>query len=210
MLLHSHALFRTSLARLLEAEPDFELAAECANAADALGRLDEVRPDVVLFDFSVWRELVDNACDSGYQGKFLAIAEDVDTALCARLLSHGVSGVFLSSDSPVRLMQAIRLVAAGDAWVDRKVIQLLANRYPHYEDLHINGLAGREQAVLKGVLDGLTNRRIADQIGASEATVKATLQQLFQKTGVRTRSQLVRIMLADAGSIARQVDSHPA
>ena len=49
----------------------------------------------------------------------------------------------------------------------------------------------------RGILAGLTNRQIADQIGASEATVKATLQHLFDKTGVRTRSQLVRIMLAE-------------
>jgi two-component system, NarL family, nitrate/nitrite response regulator NarL len=87
------------------------------------------------------------------------------------------------------------MVANGESWVDRKVIQLLADRYPQHEELHLDGLAEREQAVLRGILSGLTNRKIADQIGLSEATVKATLQNLFHKTGVRTRSQLVRIML---------------
>ncbi len=81
--------------------------------------------------------------------------------------------------------------------MDQDVIQFLADRYPHHEDLRLDTLAEREQAVLRGILSGLTNRKIADQIGASESTVKATLQQLFDKTGVRTRSQLVRFMLAE-------------
>ncbi len=60
--------------------------------------------------------------------------------------------------------------------------------------------------MLRGVLSGLTNRKIADQIGASEGTVKATLQLLFNKTGVRTRSQLVKIMLADASTAEESFD----
>jgi DNA-binding NarL/FixJ family response regulator len=75
------------------------------------------------------------------------------------------------------------------------LIQLLADRYPHHEDVRLDALAQREQAVLKGILGGLSNRKIAEQIGVSESTVKATLQQLFGKSGVRTRSQLVRMML---------------
>lgn len=199
MLLHARVLFRTSLARLLETEPDFELVAECANTAEALESLAESRPDVILFDFEIWPELVSGVCDAGYQGKFLGISEEIDAAHCARALSRGLSGVFLGSDSPAKLMQAIRLVASGEIWLDRKVVQLLADRYPHHEDLCFDALAERERAVLRGILDGLTNRKIADQLGVSEATVKATLQQLFDKTGVRTRSQLVKIMLAHEG-----------
>jgi DNA-binding NarL/FixJ family response regulator len=195
MLLHGRVLFRTSLARLLATERDFDLVAECANAVEALESLQDARPDVVLLDFGIWQDFIDEARDAGYQGKFLAIAEEIDAAPCARALSHGVSGVFLGSDSPARLVQAIRLVASGEAWVDRRVIQLLADRYPQHEDLRLNSLEERERAVLRGVLDGSTNREIANQIGTSEATVKATLQHLFDKTGVRTRSQLVRIML---------------
>lgn len=208
MLLHPRALFRTSLARLLETERDFELIAECANAAEALESLANTSPDVILFDFSVWQDLIPAVRDTGYQGKFLAIAEDIDAAHCVRALSLGVSGVVLGGDSPNRLIQAIHMVISGVAWVDQSVIQLLAGRYPHHEDLCLDGLAEREQAVLKGILGGLTNRKIADQIGTSESTVKATLQQLFHKTGVRTRSQLVRIMLADQSVNSNVVHSN--
>jgi DNA-binding NarL/FixJ family response regulator len=56
-------------------------------------------------------------------------------------------------------------------------------------------LTQREQAVLKGVFEGLTNKEIGARLVISESSVKAVLQQLFEKTGVRTRSQLVRIAL---------------
>ena len=201
MLLHPRALFRTSLARLLETERDFELVAECANVAEGLHSLAKTGSDVVLFDFAIWQDLIPTAREAGYQGKFLAIAEEIDPAHCVRALSRGVSGVVLGGDSPNRLIQAIHVVVSGVAWVDQSVIQLLADRYPHHEDLRLDALPDREQAVLKGILGGLTNRKIADQIGTSESTVKATLQHLFHKTGVRTRSQLVRIMLADSGVV---------
>jgi DNA-binding NarL/FixJ family response regulator len=202
MLIHPRVLFRTSLARLLETERDFELVAEGTNAAEALESMAVARPEVILFDFGLWQDFVPMAREAGYQGRFLAIAEDIDPAYCVRALSCGVSGVVLGGDSPNRLIQAIHVVVSGVAWVDQSVIQLLADRYPYHEDLRLDALPEREQAVLKGILGGLTNRKIADQIGTSESTVKATLQQLFDKTGVRTRSQVVRIMLA-----AQPVDS---
>jgi DNA-binding NarL/FixJ family response regulator len=111
------------------------------------------------------------------------------------VLRYGASGIFLESDSSSRLVQAIRLVANGEAWVDQKVIQLLADRYPQHEGRLLGALTDREQAVLDRVVDGLSNRKIGDQMGVSESSIKATLQQLFTKAGVRTRSQLVRIAL---------------
>ncbi len=196
LLLHPKILFRASLARLLANERVFCLTAECASVGEAMDCMPEPHPEVILFDFSLWQSLVPKAQEAGYTGRFLAIADQFDATPCVRALSHGVSGVVLGSDPPARLVQAIQVVASGAAWVDHDLIRFLADRYPHHEDIRMDSLAEREQAVLRGILNGLTNRRIADQIGASESTVKATLQNLFEKTGVRTRSQLVRFMLA--------------
>jgi len=197
LLVHPRALFRASLARLLATERDLVLAGECANASEALENLAVAQPTLILLDFTIWQDLVPQARAAGYQGKFLAMAEEIDPPHCVRALGQGVSGIVLGGDSPTRLIQAIHVVASGAAWVDQSVIQLLADRYPHHEDLRLGSLAERERAVLKGILAGLTNRRIADHIGASESTVKATLQHLFDKTGVRTRSQLIRILLTE-------------
>jgi DNA-binding NarL/FixJ family response regulator len=63
----------------------------------------------------------------------------------------------------------------------------------------------RQQRVLRGVFEGLTNKEIAGHLGVSESAVKATLQQLFRKTRVRTRAQLVRIVLESSlGTMGRR------
>jgi len=198
VLLDDHLLFRESLARLLATEHDFELVAECTTSAEALKSLKGTGVDVILVDAGIAKEFIPCAQRARYPGKSLVIAREVDATDSAIVLKHGASGIFVASDSANRLMQAIRLVASGEVWVDQKVLQLLAERYPHFEARWQGKLTEREQTVLQGVVDGLSNRKIGDQIGVSESTVKATLQHLFKKAGVRTRSQLVRIALEGA------------
>jgi two-component system, NarL family, nitrate/nitrite response regulator NarL len=198
ILLDDHLLFRESLARLLAAEEDFELVAECSTPADALKTLKHSGVDVILVDIGIAKEFIPWAQKVSYPGRSLVIARQLDATGSAIVLKYGASGIFLASDSSTRLRQAIRLVASGEAWVDQKVLQLLADRFPHFEAKWRGHLTEREQTVLHGVVDGLSNRKIGHQIGLSESTIKATLQHLFKKTGVRTRSQLVRIALEGA------------
>jgi len=195
VLLDDHLLFRESLARLLASEHDFELVAECSTPAEVLKSLKYSGADVILVDIGIAKEFIPWAQKVRYPGKSLVIARQLDATGSAMVLKYGASGIFLASDSSSRLMQAIRLVASGEAWVDQKVLQLLADRYPHFEARWRANLTEREQMVLNGVVDGLSNRKIGNQIGVSESTIKATLQHLFKKSGVRTRSQLVRIAL---------------
>ena len=195
VLLDDHLLFRESLARLLAAEHDLELVAECTTSADALESLKGTGVDVILVDIGIAKEFIPWAQKARYPGKSLVIASEVDATGSAIVIKYGASGIFLASDSASRLIQAIRLVASGEAWVDQKVLQLLAERYPHFNARWRGHLTERERTVLHGVVDGLSNRKIGVQIGVSESTIKATLQHLFKKAGVRTRSQLVRIAL---------------
>jgi len=195
ILLDDHSLFRESLARLLASEHEFELVAECATPAEAVKNLKHLDVDVILVDIGIAKDFIPWAQKVRYPGKSLVIARDVDARGSAMVLKYGASGIFLASDSSSRLLQAIRLVASGEAWVDQKVLQLLAERYPHFEARWQGILTEREQNVLQGVVDGLSNKKIGSQIGVSESTIKATLQHLFKKAGVRTRSQLVRIAL---------------
>lgn len=195
LLLDDHLLFRESLGRLLASEPDFELVGQCTNADEALKTLRKLGADVVLVDIAIAKDFIPCARKSRHPGKYLVLAGEVDATASATVLKDGASGIFLTSDSPNRLMQAIRLVAGGEAWVDQKVVQLLAERYPPFEARWRGQLSERERSVLRGVIDGLSNKRIGSQIGVSESTIKAALQQLFKKAGVRTRSQLVRVAL---------------
>ncbi|HTC89276.1 MAG TPA: response regulator transcription factor [Bryobacteraceae bacterium] len=195
ILLDDHLLFRESLARVLVSEHDFEMVTQCATSTDALKTLKRSGADVILVDIDIAKEFIPWAQKFRYRGKYLVIATRLDATGSVVMLKYGAAGVFLASDSASRLIQAIRLVASGEAWVDQKVVQFLAERYPNFEARWHGNLTAREQTVLNGVVDGLSNRKIGDQIGVSESTIKATLQHLFKKAGVRTRSQLVRIAL---------------
>jgi DNA-binding NarL/FixJ family response regulator len=218
LLMDALGLFRASLGRYLSSESGFEVAGECGTPAEALeilGGSIAQAVDIVLLDFDLGTE---HACDFipaarsvGYQGRFLIVAGAADARTSALALKLGASGVFLKSEPPERLVQAIRLVANGDIWVDRKVIQLLADqvldRLPPSE-VRISGepLSDREQKVLVGILGGLSNRKIGENIGMSEGSVKNIIQQLFTRTGVRTRSQLVRVALEGPLGAFRQLE----
>jgi DNA-binding NarL/FixJ family response regulator len=200
ILLEHRALLRTSLSRLLASEPDFELVGECANSREALDLLERAGADVVLLDFDSGadscNEFLSAAAGSSFSGRFLVMTTDADARTSAMALKLGASGVFLKSEAASRLVHAIRMVANGVIWIDQKVIQLLVERYPlEWDPNYGDGLKDREQEVLQGILGGLSNRKIGDRMDLSESSVKAIVQRLFKKAGVRTRSQLVRIAL---------------
>src|SRR5208282_907136 len=93
------------------------------------------------------------------------------------------------------------MVMGGETWLDENAIQALvrASKHPEGAD-RARPFTEREMQVLHGVFEGLSNKEIGARLNISESSVKAALQQLFQKTGVRTRSQLVRIALEEHGA----------
>jgi len=205
LLLDKLALFRASLARLLASENGFEVAGEAGTAVEALEILHKSQVDIVLMDFDLGPDdassFIGAARKAGYQGRFLIVAGAIDTERSARALRLGVAGVFLKSEAAERLVQAIRIVAAGSAWIDHRIVQLLAEQClsnSSRQTVQTFALDSREQRILQGILGGLPNRRIAAGMGLSESAIKKALQGLFARTGVRTRSQLVRRALESA------------
>ena len=200
LLLDDHVLFRESLSRLLASEPDFEMVAHCGAMAQALEILGREKVDIVLLDFDLGgdhgQQFITASRQAGYQGKILMVTAGMSAIESSTSLQSGVSGIFLKHNSPGTLAQAIRQVAAGEIWVDQRVIQQLAEGVTQREEHGPHKpLTDREQQVLQGLFEGLTNKELAGQLGVSESAIKATLQQLFQKARVRTRSQLVRIAI---------------
>jgi two-component system nitrate/nitrite response regulator NarL len=200
LLLDDHALFRESVGRLLAAEPRFDVAAHCGTIKEALQILKQKSIDVVLLDFDLGehdgRDFIRLAKAQGFKGKVLVVTAGVDQGAATELIRSGISGVFLKRDSAALLAQGIRDVMAGKVWLDQEQLQTaLRTEVGTPEDNRTRRFTEREQQVLSCVFEGLANKEIAVRIGVSESSVKATLQQLFSKTGVRTRSQLVRIVL---------------
>jgi DNA-binding NarL/FixJ family response regulator len=200
LLLDDHPLFREGLARLVSSEPDFKMVAQCGTAAEALEVLTYAEVDVVLLDFDLGDEqgthFIASARQAGFAGKILMVTAGMSAKESSTALKLGAMGIVLKHSSPSTLASAIRMVARGEMWVDQKVIQQMADWTLQGDQRSLpRTLTHREDQVLQGVFEGLINKEIAAKIGVSEALVKATLQQLFHKTGARTRSQLVLIAL---------------
>jgi two-component system nitrate/nitrite response regulator NarL len=200
LLVDDHTLFRESLARLLAAEADFVVVGGCGTAAEALDAVARVPVDVVLLDLDLGQEtgvdLLRRARVAGFQGPVLMVTAGINPIEVSDLLRSGVAGVFLKHDSPASLCESIREVAAGRVHFDQELLDRAIRRIgAPAPQAQAAGFTRREQQVVTLVLDGLSNKEIADRLGASESSVKGLLQQLFAKTGVRTRAQLVRVVL---------------
>jgi two-component system, NarL family, nitrate/nitrite response regulator NarL len=201
LLVDDHSLFRDSLSRLLQTEPGFRMVGSCATLAEALAIIAGDQPDIILLDYDLGEEQGTAALDeirkSGYQGRILMVTAGMSDAVTVRVLESGSEGIFLKHSSPAQLVEAIRKLVAGEPWLDPRAMRsLIAGATGKSEEQRSSqALTQRERFVLQGVFEGLTNKEIAGQLQISEGSVKAVLQQLFDKTGVRTRAQLVRIAL---------------
>ena len=209
LLVDDHVLFRQGLGRLLASEADLEIVAECGTASEALEVLQHKPVDIVLLDFDLGHDhgtqFIAVSRRAGSSAKILMVTAGMTAAESAMALRLGASGVFLKYGSPSTLVQAIRLVAGGAMWVDQDVIQQIAARVSEEKPAGEGPqLTVREQQVLQSVFEGLSNKEIGAHLSISESAVKSTLQQLFRKTRVRTRSQLVRVALEGSFATPRK------
>ncbi len=188
LLVDDHELFREGLSRLLQADPAVRLVAHCGSIAEALAIVSDQTIDLILLDIDLGREdgteLLRRLTLTAFQGRVLAVTAAVDEARTRELIRLGVAGIFLKHNSPALLSQSIRQVMEGRTWFDQT-----SDQGQHHS------FTPREKQVLRLVLQGRQNKEIASQLDISESAAKAAMQQLFNKTGVRTRSQLVRVAL---------------
>lgn len=199
LLVDDHVLFREGVVRLLESEPGFEVADHCSTVDEALTTLSRGGVDIVLLDIDLGErrgsELLVRAKEAGYGGRFLVVTAGVGADEGSQLLRMGANGIFLKQSPPKELAKSVRAVVGGRTWIDPHFSGLEEDAEESHSPDSRKRLTERESDVLKGVFEGLANKEIAGQLHISESSVKAALQQLFHKTGVRTRAQLVRVAL---------------
>lgn len=201
LIVDDHALFRESVARLLQSEPGFEVVADCASGAEALRIIKSSKNiDVILLDVDLGQEkgtdLLELLRGENFHGKVLLVTAGVNESDLPALIRKGISGIFLKHGSPASLIQGIRDTMEGKALFEQDMLRrALERQQPPVSEEAPTRLTDRERQVLSFVFEGLANKQIADRLEISESAVKASLQQLFGKTGVRTRSQLVRVAL---------------
>ena len=200
LLIDDHALFRESVSRLLQAEPGFEVVADCSSGAEGMRIIESREIDIILLDVDLGQErgtdLLETLRAKRFKGKVLLVTAGVNENEVPSLIRRGISGIFLKHGAPSLLVQGIREVMNGKALFEQELLQRAFESTEDHGPLQRRArLTERERRVLSFIFEGLANKQIGDRLQISESAVKACLQQLFAKTGVRTRSQLVRIAL---------------
>ena len=218
VLADDQALVRAGFRVLLDSAGDIEVVGEAATGDEALVQVREKRPDVVLMDIRMpntdgleaTRRI---ATDPGLAGVRVLILTtfEVDEYVFEALRS-GASGFVVKDMEPAELLQAVRVVARGDALlapgVTRRLIAEFAGR-PEQRRLtspDLNVLTGREREIMVLVAAGRSNDEIAAELFISPATAKTHVSRAMSKLGARDRAQLV-VLAYESGLVLPRVRS---
>jgi DNA-binding NarL/FixJ family response regulator len=201
LIVDDHSLFRQSLGRFLSTAPGCRVVGQCGSAAEALQGFATTPADVVLLDYDLGDgegiDLISILKTHQHSAKVLMVTAGMPDGSAAKAMEAGASGIFLKHGTLEALLKAVERVALGEIWLDSIDVKAIASSSLARSETHhrAHHLTARQSEVMRGILDGLTNKEIAVAINASESSVKAVIQELFRKAGVRTRSQLVRIAI---------------
>lgn len=197
-----HALFREGLLRLLQHDAKMRVVGGTGSVEEALRQISEMRVDILILDYDLGDEtalVIARALrEKSFAGRILIVTAGLPNQDALELIRLGIFGIIHKHQPPAELYRSILSVAEGKVLIEQEYLQRLVADATTAKSLQPRSrLTDRDRQVLRLVLEGLSNKEIAGQLSISESAVKSSLQQLFAKTGVRTRGHLVRIALEE-------------
>ena len=207
LLADDQALVRSGFRMILENRSDIEVVGEAQNGVEAIDLAREQTPDVILMDVRMPEldgvEATRRLVASGSPARVLILTTfDLDEYVYEAIRA-GASGFLLKDVQPVELVDAIRVVAAGNALFGPTATQRLIERFgelPKQAPPSLDALTDREREILRLLARGLSNAELAERLFVSETTVKSHVSSVLRKLGVRDRVQAV-IAAYDAGLV---------
>jgi DNA-binding NarL/FixJ family response regulator len=203
------AMVRAGLRMVLETEPDISVVGEAADGEEAVAVARRCDPDVVLMDIRMPRldgiAAAQRLLELGSRARVLMLTTFNEDDYLYAALRAGTSGFLLKEAPPEQLVDAVRVVAAGDALlapaVTRRVIEEFARSAPPAQPpAALAELTPREAEVLRLLGRGLSNAEIAAELIISEATAKTHVGRVLMKLGLRDRAQAV-VFAYEAGVV---------
>ena len=201
LIVDDEELVRTGFRLVLDREPDIEVVGEAGDGDAAVEEAGRIDPDVVLMDVRMPRldgiEATRRIAASGAGPRVIVLTTFDEDEYVYDALRAGASGFLLKYAAADELVQAIRVVAAGEAMlaptVTRRLIEAFATGDRHQPTRSIAGLTPREREVLKLVARGMSNSEVAEALVLSRATVKTHVANILEKLEARDRVQAAAI-----------------
>lgn len=191
LLVDDHALMRTGVANIINQERDLRVIAEASNGVEAIAAFEQFRPDVTLLDLRMpvmeGVEAVRQIRARDPRARVIVLTTyDTDDEI-SRALKAGAKAYVLKDISADLLIGCIRDVLAGKTYLAPSAAAKLAEGVTHVQ------LTPREMAALRLMADGKANKEIATDLSISERTVKTHLGHLFEKLGVTSRTEAIKV-----------------
>src|SRR5258706_7669661 len=191
LVVDDHALLRTGVANIINQEADLRVVAEAGNGAEALAAYDRYHPDVTLLDLRMpvmdGVEAVRRIRERDPRARVIVLTTyDTDNVI-SRALKAGAKAYVLKDISADQLIGCIRDVLAGKTYLAPSAAAKLAEGVTHVQ------LTPREMAALRLMADGKANKEIATALSINERTVKTHLGHLFEKLGVTSRTEAIKV-----------------
>lgn len=218
ILVDDHQLFRDGVKRILEMEGDFRIVGEGSDGADAIRLAEDLQPDIVLMDINMPNingvTAAEDVVTVSPKSRVIILSIHDDEGYVYRTLRNGASGYLLKDMGTTDLVDAVRVVARGGAYIHPKVTGKLIDefrRLSEQEEMYdrnpvsedaisvdptlIDSLTRREREVLQLMAEGKSNRAIGEFLFISEKTVKNHVSSILQKLSVQDRTQAVVISI---------------
>jgi two-component system, NarL family, response regulator NreC len=196
VLADDHSVVRTGLRLLLDAEQDLQVVAEAGNASDAIRYVRGHHPDVLVLDLNMPGEsgldLIPRVRDELPDTKIVVLTMQRDPGFARQAISSGALGYVIKDAADGELVQAVRLAAKGQLYLNPQLGARLAAIPPNARP---GDLTEREEEILSLIALGYTNSEIASQLYLSVRTIEAHRSHIHQKLSLATRSELVRFAL---------------
>ena len=203
LLVDEHAMFREGLSLALGREPGFKVVGQVGSCVEALAVLRQSRATVVLLDINPGGvRAVDFIADSRKfhcKARMLIVTAGTNGQEAVQLLQAGVAGILHKHHSIEDLCDVVRRIVSGGVYLEPLYHDAVYRSFDRTNSRSGPRPTERDKVVLRLVAQGLSNRQISERLKITESGVKSSLRQLFDKTGVRTRAQLVRIAIDQLG-----------
>ena len=201
LLADDHAIFRAGLRRLVEEAGDMAVIAEAADGHEAIKRIHDVMPDVVVIDISMpgldGLEVISQLNFSHPKLPILVLTMHEEEQYVVRTIAAGARGYITKRSVPEQLVQAIQKLHAGGRYLTEEAAELLALRMGSgaRDRSPIDTLSNREIQVLRCLALGQTTREIAEVYHISVKTVDTYRSRLLQKLNLRNNAELTRFAI---------------